>query len=168
MNEMDLKLAQAGNPAAFERLVTPYLAGLYGFISRRVNWDSEDVYQEALLGAWRTIGSFQRDSSFKTWLYAVAGYKCMDALRKKARTPIPAEMLVEPAQEGFEEDSMRRLDINNVLAKLSPEDSSLVYLVYTQGFSNREAAQTLGIPEGTVKSRLHRLRSQLRANLEAV
>lgn len=166
MNQVDLQLAQAGNPAAFERLVTPHLQGLYGFLQRRMGQEADDVYQETLLGAWKTIGSFQGGSSIKTWLFAIAGYKCADAIRKKGRTPVPAEMLEEPAQESFEEDSMRRMDISSALARLDPEDSSLMYLVYTQGFSNKEAAETLNIPEGTVKSRLYRLRSQMRDQLK--
>ncbi len=165
MNELDLQHAQAGNPAAFERLVTPHLNGLYGFITRRVGQDADDTYQETLLGAWKAINSFQGGSSIKTWLYAIAGYKCMDALRKKARTPVPAEMLVEPSQDSFEEESMRRIDMKNALTTLSPEDRSLVFLAYTEGFTRREAADIMGIPEGTVKSRLHRLRHELKKHL---
>ena len=162
----NLMLARQGDPAAFERLLTPYLAGLFGFIRKRVDRMAEDVYQETLLAAWRAIPGFKQEASIKTWLYAIAGYKCADALRHKSRQPQVTELEDAAPGPGFEEDSTRRLDIRDALDALPPEDRQLLYLVYGQGFTQGEAAGILQIPEGTVKSRLHRLRGTLQAHLE--
>ena len=165
MQEHDLALARKGDPAAFERLVTPYLNGLYGFLVKRMGSLAEDIDQETLLGAWHNIKGFAGDASIKTWLYAIAGYRCADALRKKAREPLQTQLDERLCDSGFESDTTRALDIRDSLRTLDPEDQSLLYLVYTQGFTQRQAAGVLGIPEGTVKSRLSRLRTTLKSRL---
>lgn len=165
MPETDLARARDGDPAAFERMVTPLLPGLFGFIRRRLGQGAEDAYQETLLAAWRAVGGFSGQSSLKTWLYAIAGYKCADALRKMSREPGTEEAGDALAEEPFEEKSLERMDLKAALAALKPEDQSLLYLVYAQGFSLREAAGSLGIPEGTAKSRLHTLRKRLKNSL---
>ena len=162
MAEIDLSLARKGDPAAFERLVTPYLKGLFGFIAKKVRGLAEDVYQETLLSAWRAMPGFKEGSTLKTWLYAIAGYKCSDALRRLSREPQSIELDEQQESAGFEESSLHRMDIRQALAKLREEDQALLYLLYTQGFSQKEAAIVLGIPEGTVKSRLNRLRKALK------
>lgn len=163
MQDRDLTLAQQGDPAAFERLVTPHLQGLFAFIRRRAGNEAEDVYQETLLGAWRAIGGFAGSSSLKTWLYAIAGYKCQDCLRRKARAPVTGEANETLGDEGFEEGSLLKMDLDSALKRLPEGDRSLLQLVYAEGFTLREAAGVLGIPEGTAKSRLHRLRTTLQA-----
>ena len=162
MPERDLILARKGDTAAFERLVTPHLKGLFAFIKRRTGFEAEDVYQETLLGAWRAISGFSEGSSLKTWLYAIAGYKCADALRRKTRAPVTVEADETLEGGGFEESSLQRLDLGNALKRLPEESQSLLQLVYTEGFTLKEAAGVLGIPEGTAKSRLHALRRTLK------
>ena len=165
MAEVDLSLARKGDPEAFERLVTPHLNGLFGFICKRTGAMAEDVYQETLLSAWRAIPGFKEGSPLKTWLYAIAGYKCLDALRRKSRELQHTELDEDLESPGFEENSLRGMDIRQALAALNKEDQSLMYLLYTQGFTQKEAAAVLGIPEGTVKSRLNRLRKALKEKL---
>lgn len=162
----DLSLARTGDPAAFQRLVTPHLKGLYGFLARRCGQLAEDVYQETLLGAWQTIGGFREGSSLKTWLYAIAGYKCTDALRKHLKQPQLVTLDELPGDGGFEGASVKRLDLKDALSALAPEDQALLHLLYTQGFSQKEAGDILGIPEGTVKSRLYYLRRSLKEVLD--
>jgi len=164
--EHNLMLARQGDPAAFERLLTPHLAGLFGFIRKRVDRMAEDVYQETLLAAWRAIPGFKEEASLKTWLYAIAGYKCADAIRSLARQPHLEQLDEATPSPGFEEDSAGRLVVKTALGRLGNADQQLLYLVYSQGFTQREAASILQIPEGTVKSRLHRLRGTLKAHLE--
>ena len=118
-----------------------------------------------MLGAWRNIRGFGGNASFKTWLYAIAGNRSMDALRKQARAPEFSELDEQHSQEGFEETAARAMDIRESLGKLCSEDQTLLYLLYTQGLNQKEAAAILGIPEGTVKSRLHRLRALLQQRL---
>ena len=166
MEQDDLRLAQQKNPHAFECLVAPYLRGLYGFIVHRVGEEAEDVYQDALLSAWYSIGRYTGGSSLKTWLYAIAGNKCMDHLRKKYRTPHTTELDERTAGPGFEEQSDRTLDLHSAMETLASQDKALLYLVYAQGMTVAQAAQVMDIPEGTVKSRLFTLRKRLRNTLE--
>lgn len=165
MSEHDLSLAKKGDPAAFERLVTPYLKGLYGFIAKRVSDQAEDVYQETLLGAWRAMPGFREGSTVKTWLYAIAGYKCTDAIRKKASSPILDELDEQTGTQGFEDSSVNTMDIRNAMRSFHHEDQTLLYLLYHQCFTQKEAAMMLDIPEGTVKSRLNRLKRQLKDHI---
>lgn len=165
MQEPDLERARRGDPAAFERLVNPYLKELFFYIRKRVGQQAEDAYQETLLAAWRAIPGFKEGSTLKTWLYAIAGYKCADALRQKGREPQWAGLEEHSRQAGFEEEQVKAMTIRDALAQFDGEDQALLYLVYTQGFTQVEAAMLMGIPEGTVKSRLYRLRNQLKARL---
>lgn len=165
MSESDLTLAQRGDPAAFERLVSPHLKGLYGFILKRTQNQAEDVYEESLLAAWRAIKGFQRGSTVKTWLYAIAGYKCTDAIRKNASSPAFKELDETQAVPGFEDDSVTAMDLRTALSHTSDDDQALLHLIFHEGFTQKEAGDLLGIPEGTVKSRLNRLKKQLKLSL---
>lgn len=152
----------------FENAVSPHLRGLYAFIRGHAPRDPEDLYQETLLAAWRGFGELRDLDQLRPWLYAIARHKCLDALRAKYRRPQEApeeEALAERGGEGFEQDSALRMDLDAALRALSPEDRLLLYLTYRQGFTNQEAAGVMGIPAGTVKSRLHALRNRLRKSL---
>ena len=163
MTDKNLKKAIRGDQLAFEELVTPYLKGLYNFILYRVRDGGDDVYQETVLEVWKQLGSFDERSTLKTWMYGIARHKCADHYRKAYRN---AEMTTAQdetlADEGFEERLAEQVDAESMLQSVDSEDRSLLYLVYAQGFTIREAAQILGIPEGTVKSRLHYLKKALK------
>ncbi len=150
---------------AFEAQVSPLLKGLGGFIRLKAPEHWEEVLQETLLAAWQSRHSFREQSSFKSWIYAIARYKTMDALRRIVRVRQQEEgeeALQETCQEGFEEQTVERLTLENMMSRLKTEDKSLLYLCYAQGFTLKEAADILGIPEGTVKSRLYGIRKKLR------
>ena len=165
MAETDLTLARRGDPAAFERLVTPHLQGLFGFLRKRLGDMAEDAYQETLLAAWQALPGFREGATLKTWLFAIAGYKCVDCIRRNAREG-NSVLLEEGLQgEGFEEGSNHRMQVRDALDSLDGEEQALLYLVFTQGLTQKEAAGVLGIPEGTVKSRLYTLKNKLRKQL---
>ncbi len=148
----------------FEASVHPFLEGLFAFIRCHAPGEPEDVYQDTLLSAWEGFERFRGDAAMKTWLYAIARFKCLDALRKKYRKQdLPAE---EERTEGFEDTAVRRADLHTALEHLKADDRALLYMVYAQGFLQKDAAEVLGIPEGTVKSRLHALRKQLKQLME--
>jgi len=81
------------------------------------------------------------------------------------RQPQMEEMDERAASPGFEEGTLARMDIRDALDALGAEDQQLLYLVYHEGFTQKEAGVILGIPEGTVKSRLYRLRGILQQAL---
>lgn len=152
----------------FESVVSPYLRGLYAFIRGHAPSDPEDVYQETLLAAWRGFDRLREPDQLKPWLYAIARHKCLDALRGKYQRLEDAadDEQAEPGAQGFEQASAIRMDLHQALQALKPDDQLLLYLCYRQGFTNQEAGKLMGIPTGTVKSRLHALKNRLRASLE--
>ena len=128
----------------------------------------EDVLQEAYLRAFRALPRFRGDSGVGTWLYRIVYNAALDELRSSRRrfelslrqlefeseaVPDPAEVV--PAQRA----------IAHALMRLSPEDRAVVVLVDGQGLRYDEAARVLGVPPGTVASRLNRARSALRRGL---
>ena len=149
----------------FETAVAPYTRGLFAFIRCHAPQDPEDIYQETLLAAWRGYAAFRQESGIKTWLYSIARHKCLDALRGKYRDQTQ-EAEQEGRDAGFEEGAVTRMDLEQAINSLREEERTLLYLIYGQGFSQREAADILEVPEGTVKSRLHTLRRRLRAEME--
>lgn len=149
---------------AFERAVAPHTRGLYAFI-RHLNWqDCDDIYQESMLAAWRGFDSLKDPDALRPWLYGIARFKAMDMYRSKYRRDAREEAWPEELpQAGFECLSALRLDLAQALATLKPQDKALMYLVFNQGLNYKAAGKAMGIPEGTVKSRIFTLKKKLRA-----
>ena len=128
---------------------------------------AEEVTQEALLRAWRGRGRCAAPHQPVPWLRAITRN---EALRAKARPhlahelPVPDAADEMPAPRGESIDA--RLDVRSALERLTEHDRLLVHLRYVADLTQPQIAARLGIPEGTVKIRLHRLRARLRAELE--
>jgi RNA polymerase sigma-70 factor, ECF subfamily len=130
---------------------------------------AEEVTQEALLRAWRGRGRCAAPDEPLPWLLAITRN---EALRFKARphlahelaTPDAADAVQAPAPRA--ESIVARLDVRSALARLTERDRLLLHLRYEVDLTQPQIAARLGIPEGTVKIRLHRLRARLRAELE--
>lgn len=153
-----------GSRDAFEQAVGPHLKGLYAFIRHLNRGDCDDIYQETLLAAWQGIGRLRDQESLRPWLYRIARFKAMDALRRSYRREAREEAWPRELPEaGFEALSALRLDLHQALATLTSQDRALLYLIYNQGFTYRQAGQAMDIPEGTAKSRLFTLRRRLKA-----
>jgi RNA polymerase sigma factor (sigma-70 family) len=131
--------------------------------------DAEEACQDTLLALARGIGSFQHRASFRTWLYRVAANRSRStyqALRQRCqaeRIGVPLPEPVDPRRTSVVAGS--RLDLLDGLNAMRPELAEPVALRDVLSMSYREMAELLGIPEGTVKSRLHEGRRQLRAQL---
>ena len=128
----------------------------------------DDALQEAYVKAFRALPRFQRRAKVGTWLYRIVYNTCLDELRKARRTA------VEPLDENVDQPggwadpadvAAGRGDLSRALATLPEQERAAVLLVDAQGFDYRDAAQVLGVPEGTVASRLNRARASLRAAL---
>jgi RNA polymerase sigma-70 factor, ECF subfamily len=125
--------------------------------------DADDACQEALLAIVRGLSRFDGRSSFKTWSYRVASNACLDELRRKNRRPRPrAELPDDPEPgTGFDATLVDRLTIDDALPRLSEEFRVPVVLRDVAGLDYAEIAEVLGIPPGTVRSRIARGRRQL-------
>src|SRR5690242_4638441 len=160
------KRAARGDADAFKQLVLRYQDRLYT-LALRVTLsepDARDCVQEGLISAWRAIDRFRGDARFSTWIYRIVIRKAYDALDRRKRLALPVEAIDVPDVERSTED---RLDLMAALATLEPDFRAAVVACDIVGMSMDEAADALGAPPGTVKSRLSRARERLAQHLEA-
>lgn len=125
--------------------------------------DCADAAQQAILRAWEQLGTLRNPRYFKTWLTRILINECNAMLRLRQRLapyePEEAERIPAPAPEDHS-------DLYDALLALDEKYRLPVVLYYLEGFKTREIASLLGVPEGTVKTRLRHAREQLRKNLE--
>lgn len=169
MHEPDpvlIRAAAAGDLDAFEALVREYEQPVWRFLRHLVRDPglAEDLAQETFLRAYRNLDGFAHQSRFSTWLFQIARNAGIDALRKRDRGARLLEVVPVaetcPSPEGGAE-------LAAALDALSPKRREALLVVEVLGYRYREAAVILGVPEGTVKSRIHQAREQLAAWLHA-
>jgi RNA polymerase sigma-70 factor (ECF subfamily) len=129
--------------------------------------DALDATQEALLAIVRGIARFDGRSSFGTWAHRVATNACLDELRRRGRRPIPGLPTTDPPSSGPSLDTnvAARLDLDAALGRLSEEFRMPLVLRDVVGLDYAEIATVLGIPGGTVRSRIARARAALARDL---
>jgi RNA polymerase sigma-70 factor, ECF subfamily len=167
-----VRRAQGGDQAAFRRLVERHGDRAYALALRilRSTSDAEEVAQDALVRAWRSLPRFRGDSAFSSWLYRIVARQSFDraAVLKARRNretgiegveDLPAEAAGPAADpEGRE----RAIRLEQLVAGLSEVPRTVVTLYYYQDRSVAEVARTLKMPENTVKTHLSRARAALR------
>ena len=173
----DLALVDAvlrGDSAAFGEIV-----GRFQRLVASVAWrygvqrdDVEDVVSEVFVKAFENLRRFRPDHPFATWLYRLAVNHVIDRgrrqVREQRRSELP-ESLADPApgpdERAAEGEDARR--VRRALAGLKPPYREALFLVYVEGFKLEEVSRSLGLPLGTVKTRLMRGRAALKRALEA-
>jgi RNA polymerase sigma-70 factor (ECF subfamily) len=164
--------AQTGDSAAFQRLAERQAEALFSCaitLCRDRHW-AEDLVQETLIEAWRSLGRFDRRCRFSTWLYGILRHRFLKGIRRRGRTaPAWPEALsdealvqIEPTPRSAAERSEDALRVRNAVAGLPDEHRAVVELRFFAGASLDEIAATVGCPLGTVKSRLHHGLEKLR------
>lgn len=159
--------ASGGDTRAFERLYREHSGRVYGLCLRmtRDAQLAEDCTQETFINAWRALGKFETRSSLSTWLHRIAVNVSLARRRRNA----PAEPLPEEGEgEALEwtlETPVEVAEIESAIGELpdGARDALVLHALY--GYSHGEAAQMLGIAEGTCKAQLHRARKLLRERL---
>jgi RNA polymerase sigma-70 factor (ECF subfamily) len=130
---------------------------------------AEDAAQEAMVRAWRDLPSLRDPERFEGWLYRLLIHACHDQ-RRQARHELRIDELI-PGQGRWQPDASAQLadrdEIDRGLERLTADQRAVVVLRYYLGLSDAEIAQATRIPLGTVKSRLNRALSALRAALAA-
>jgi RNA polymerase sigma-70 factor (ECF subfamily) len=165
-----LDRARGGDQAAFATLIRHYDPSLRSLAYRLLGDRdrTEDALQETYMKAFRALPGFRGDSKLGTWLYRITYNVCLDELARSARTAyVPLTEVPEAAETGppADDELARRFAISAGLDALSPHDRAALLLVDRDGFDYRGAGEVLGIPAGTVASRLNRARSSLRLML---
>src|SRR5262245_14250479 len=164
-----IRRARRGDSRAFAALIRLYDRSLRALAYRVIgNRDGmEDALQEAYLSAFRALPRFRRDSGVATWLYRIVYNACLDEL-KRQRNVVPLDRIRDrpDPRPGIAETLPVRSRLADALGELPPSDRAAVLLVDAYGFDYGSAAEILGVPEGTVGSRLNRARTVLRAALE--
>ena len=151
--------AGQGDVAAFvqvvERCRAPLIAYVYGLTGRRD--EAEELAQEAFCRVWEKLTTLRQPERLVSWLYRIAHNLAVSAARRPRLVALPAET---PAQAPASVDA--NMEVHRAMALLSEPHRVIVSLRHFTGMSHEEIAQTLGIPAGTVRSRLSRAYEQLR------
>lgn len=152
---------------AVERLVHEHYASVYRFCARRIGDQTAfDATQETFLTAQECWHKFRGESTERTWLFGIAMNQCRSMARKRKLEPLGLEnWLDDPSPGDMQAETLQREDLRRALAQLSPEHREIILLHEIEGLRYSEAARLLGVPEGTLKSRLHYAFKELRALL---
>jgi RNA polymerase sigma-70 factor (ECF subfamily) len=163
--------ARQGDHEAFAELARaalPRLDATERLLLRNVDW-AKDAVQETLVRAWRDLPSLRDPDRFDAWLYRLLVRASTDEARRHRRrrlevelTPIHHPAIADSALSVAERDALER-----GFRRLDPEQRALIVLHHYLDLPLPEVAETLRIPLGTAKSRLHRALSAMRASLEA-
>ncbi len=158
-----------GRDEAFAVLIGPRLDRAYGLAWHLLGHaaDAEDACQEALLAAWSAWPRLRDPARFDAWFDRILVNTCIEHLRRRARRP-QAALSGEPgiADRDALRGSVERDVIGRALGRLSPEHRAAVVLRYWADLSTDAIAERLGVPAGTVRSRLHYALGDLRAELD--
>jgi RNA polymerase sigma-70 factor (ECF subfamily) len=163
------RLAATGDRDALETLLDRHVDRVHA-ICRRIlghREDALDATQEAMIAVARAIDRFDGRAAFTTWLHRIATNAAIDELRRRARRPVPSDPIVEPATPGTNgPDAVAdRLDVDAALARIPEEFRAAVVLRDLCDLDYAQIAEVLGIPPGTVRSRIARGRAALAAVL---
>jgi len=177
-----IEAAQRGDTESFERIVLAYQQKVYNLAFRLLadRGEAEDITQEIFINVFRHIASFQGKSQFSTWIYQVTMNHCRNRLKYlKRRYHHATESLDDPllTKEGeierlipdegdVPEDVLYRQQVQDLVqtafGMLRDDFREVIVLRDVQEFSYQEISQVLELPEGTIKSRLHRARMELK------
>jgi len=162
--------AIGGDRFAFAELVRRHERRVYNLAYRMLGReeDARDATQDAFVIALRKLPSFRGDAAFSTWMHRVTVNACYDILRKRQREPVqelPKEVEVGPGGPDHAEVTALLIDVRRALLEVPFEFRAPLVLHDVQDLPYEEIAEVLGVPVGTVKSRIHRGRIALAAAL---
>lgn len=162
-----------GRQKAFDLIWEAYYRRIYYFASNIVNEDAEDVLQDIMVKVYKNLDKYNPYYAFSTWIFTVARNHCINFLKKRrplnrswpeAGTESEGQSSPTPEDEMVFNETVRRID--EYLDELDPAYRQMAYLRFFEGMKTVEIARILGIPVGSVKSRIHLIRKGLKKVLE--
>jgi len=159
-----VQAAKDGDLDAFESLVRGHTRQVYAHALRFFGdpTAADDVAQEVWIKVYRSLATFDERARFSTWLYRITRNTCLDAVRAGKSRPVPTEVMDTVALPGDLADEVAlSTSIEAAMRALQPEDREALSAVALFGLTYVEAAEQLGVPAGTVKSRVFRARRSL-------
>jgi len=176
MADLLQRIAERADPAAFRELYEAYGPRVKAYMMRQGAdaGTAEDLAQETLLTVWRKAALYAGDrGSMTTWVFAIARNLRIDRLRREVPwQQLPEGRLTEASSEPLPDEAMaekeRQERVQAALAELPPEQKDVVILAYLEGLSHSEIADRLGLPLGTVKSRMRIAYQKIRQTLESL
>lgn len=170
-----IRLAQAGNTAAFEALVHTHAQLVYNLALRTLGdpHEAEDVAQEVFVRAWRSLPAFRAESALSTWLYRIVTNLCynrLPGLKQNLAALDPDEEVELPDErqevEGVFISAELKQSLQTAVSHLPHSYRLLITLRHIQNLSYAEIAEITNLPLGTVKTGIHRARQLLREALK--
>jgi len=179
-----IERCKRGDIGAFDQLFRRYTRQVYNYAFRMIpNYDdANDIAQEAFVRAFNSIRSFRGDSNFSTWLFRIVYNVSLDEIkRRKGRYLLSLDEQLEleedsltrqvesesPSPDELVEKQERDRILQEAIETLPEYQKAMIVLYHMQGFSYEEIAEIVGLPIGTVKSRLNRARESLKEKLKA-
>jgi len=162
--------ARRGDRDAFASLAAASADRCYALAYRilRDPHRAQDAAQQALLGAWRDLPTLRDVDRFDAWLHRLVVNACYVEARTERRSAAKVRVLrAEPETSDIARGVVARDELEAAFRQLSPEHRAVVVLHHHLGYQLTEIAETLGIPAGTARSRLHHAVQQLRAVLDS-
>jgi RNA polymerase sigma-70 factor (ECF subfamily) len=165
----DVDRVLAGDVNAFEGIVSRWQGPLVNMAWRycRDRGRAEEMAQEAFVRAWRGLSQWRRESSFSTWLFALAANVFRSELKRSPTVNLPLGDSPEPSGPAMQfrgiEESSRQDTVRRAVLALPQRYREPVVLFYFHEMDLAAAARTMGLPEGTMKARLSRARALLRS-----
>ena len=160
--------AQAGNARAVDLLVARWQGRLHAYAKRLLGRDDDaawDACQDAWVGIAKGLPKLNDPAAFAAWAYRIVTNKCRDHIRRQVRQKELHERLARENGSSVT-GGTGSLELKEAFERLSPDMQAVLTLHYFEHFAVVEIADILGIAEGTVKSRLHRARAQLKKLME--
>jgi len=167
MDDEDLIAAvAAGDHTALRELFERHAPWVAGRLRRALPVDAvEDVLQETFIAIWRGAGRYQSTGEVGAWIWGIARRQAAMWLRKHRR---PEPVFATESAEDAANIAIQRVDLQRAFNRLGPSGTELrelAWLVFVEDRTTGEVANILDVPEGTIKSRVHRLRRRLRVYL---
>ena len=164
-----LRRAASGDARAFGRIFERHGDRLFRIAMSMLgnSADAEDVVQETFTGAFKGIKGFQGRSSVKTWLTRILVTQVSQWRRQQGRAVRRTEPMGDVATDGSASSVEKRIDLQAALEQLSDEHRQVLVLREYEQMSYDEIAEVIGVPRGTVESRLHRARTELKEKLRS-